>query len=262
MGDEHARCDFCGARIDSTDFENGRSVVLFQKKYCNRCMDEAIERDRAKRSSQAVPRFRPPPPLPPPPDVRPAPPVTRRLKVGEHGCGLYGSEDERRAQVAPFIAEGLRSRAKVIHFMNAPTPARVLGDFRTAGLLVQPYLQSGQLEILPASKILGNPARFDPESMVNRLALAADHAIGTGYSGLRVATDMTWALSSLIEAGRLVEFETKLGSLVGCGKCAILCQFNVYRFEASSLNNIRTNHSVVFAKGTAESVLKEFAVSR
>jgi hypothetical protein len=35
-------CDFCAATIRSSDFENGRAVVLLKKTYCQKCMERAV----------------------------------------------------------------------------------------------------------------------------------------------------------------------------------------------------------------------------
>jgi hypothetical protein len=263
MGGDQLRCDFCGCRIYPLDFYEGRAVVVSRKRYCSNCMTATIRRSK-ERHAAAVPPIASPAPspqVPPPRSASPAPRATRRLKIGEHGCGLYGSEDERRAQLGPYIRDGLESGEKVLHFLKMPTPEKILGDFRGVGLRVQPYLQSGQLEIIPIARILGNSGTFVPSELAARLRQAADRAIENGYTRLRIASEMTWALSSLLDIDRLVEFEVELTTLAVQGKCTSLCQYNIYRFEASSLHKIRTNHPFVFAKGTAETVLRELALA-
>ena len=257
-------CDFCGTGIKPADFLAGRAVVIFQKRYCPDCMKEAVRRSKAKReaAASAVPAPLPAPPAPASPGVQAAPRSTRRLRVGEHGCGLYSTEEERRSQLGPYIREGLENGEKVIHFLKMPTPEKILADFRAVGLPAKPYLQNGQLEILQAVKLLGKPGEFVPAEMAARMLRAADRAIEDGYSRLRVVAEMTWALNSLIDSERLVEYERELTVLAVRGKCTALCQYNVYRFEASSLHNVRTCHPFVFAKGAAEAVLNEVAAAR
>jgi hypothetical protein len=246
MDDVRLQCDFCGRGIAPLDLIEGRAVVVFRKRYCPACMTETVRRSKAARPA--------PTPLPADP---PAPRATRRLKIGEHGCGLYGSEEERRAQLGPFLREGLESGDKVFHFLKIPTAEKVLGDFRAVGLQVQPYLKSGQLEIIPAAKLLGSAGNFVPSEMAARLRQAADRAFEDGYPRVRIAGEMTWALSSLIDSERLVEYEQELTVLALQGKFSALCQYNIYRFEASSLQRVRACHPFVFAKGTAETVLRE-----
>lgn len=266
MDDELLRCDFCSTWIAPHDFIEGRAVVIFQKRYCPSCMVEAVRRSKAKKAAPAPPAAPPaPPPVVPPsaPDVAALPPprATRRLRIGEHGCGLFGSEEERRAQLGPYLREGLENGERVIHFLRMPSPEKILGDFRSVGLSVQPYLQGGQLEILPASKLLGKSGEFVPVEMATRILQAADRAIEDGYARLRIAAEMTWALGDPIGIDRLIEFERELNALTARGKCTALCQYNIYRFETPALREIRANHPCVFVQGSAETVLRELAAS-
>ncbi|HLY74039.1 MAG TPA: MEDS domain-containing protein [Planctomycetota bacterium] len=261
MGGQQLWCDFCGSKIFPLDFHQGRAVVVARKNYCADCMTATIRRGKERRAA-GTPRVASPASssrTPAPASRVQAPRVTRRLKIGEHGCGLFASEEERRAQLGPYIREGLDNGEKVLLFLKTPTPEKILGDFRGVGLEVQSYLRSGQLEIIPISKILGHSDKFVPSELAARLRQAADRAIASGYTGLRIAGEMTWALSSLFDIDRLVEYEMELTVLAVQGKCTSLCQYNIYRFEASSLQKIRTSHPFVFAKGTAETVLRELA---
>lgn len=263
MSNDPLCCDFCGARIYPLELTEGRAVVIFQKRYCPSCMAEAIRRSKSKRQapSSVTPPGIPAAAVSQAAGLESSPRSTRRLKIGEHGCGLYGSEEERRAQVGPYLREGLESGEKVVYFLKMPTPEKILGDFREVGLQPHPYLQSGQLEVIQAAKMLGKSGKFVPTEMAARLLQAADRAVREGFGRLRFTGDMTWALSSLIDTEQLIEFERELSSLAVRGKCTALCQYNVYRFEASSLHKIQTSHPFIFAKGTAETVLKELAAA-
>ena len=242
-------CDFCGVPIPPEKFTQGKAVVLLRKKYCPACIQRAVEKSKAA-----------PPPAPPPPPA-PAPKRTRRLSVGEHGCGLYASEDDRRAQMTPFVREGLLHGQRVLYFLERPTPERILGDFHAAGFSAPTLLQNGQLQVLSASKLREARGGLDPQDVIARMTQSVEKAVAQGYDGLRILCDMTWALSSLLDSDRLVDFEIQLASLAAGGRCAALCQYNVYRFELGPLHQIRKNHAVLLAKGMAETMLKELVGS-
>jgi hypothetical protein len=191
------------------------------------------------------------------PKPPPGPQATRRLRVGEHGCGFYSSEEDRRYQLGPYLRDGLEGNEKVLHFLRAPSPEKILGDFRAAGVSAREYLRTGQLEIIPIGKLLGASGVFEPSRITDRILQAADCALEDGYSRLRIAGEMTWALGTQIDMTALVEYEKTLTALAVRGKCTCLCQYNVYRFDATSLHQIRKTHPFVFAKGTAAMVIHE-----
>src|SRR5262245_32442027 len=113
MGQEtYVPCDFCTTAIASAEFTRGTAIVILKKRYCSTCMRKAVQRGKPK------------------PITSTPPPRSRRLAIGEHGCGLYSSEEERRALLVPFVRDGLQKDQKVLYFLEKPTPERVLADFR------------------------------------------------------------------------------------------------------------------------------------
>jgi len=257
-------CYFCGVPIPPDKFTQGKAVVLLKKKYCPKCIKKAVQKSKTPAPLPSPPpaAAAPAPTLPPPPAPAPAPKRTRRLTVGEHGCGLFASEDERRAQMTPFVKEGLLNGQRLLYFLDKPTPERILGDFNAAGFSAQTLLQSGQLQILSALKLREASGGLDPQDVISRMAQSVEKAVAQGYEGLRILCDMTWALSSLLDTDRLVDFEIQLAALAASGRVAALCQYNVYRFELGPLHQIRKNHAVLLAKGMAETMLKELVGSR
>jgi hypothetical protein len=259
-------CDFCGASIAPEKFAQGKAIVILKKRYCAKCMKKAVQKSKTPAPAPTVPApVAPaaPPPLPAEATAKAgAPARTRRLTAGEHGCGLFASEDERRAQMVPFVKEGLLNGQRLLYFLDKPTPERILGDFNAAGFSAQTLLQSGQLQILSASKLREARGGLDPQDVISKMAQSVEKAVAQGYEGLRILCDMTWALSSLLDSDRLIDFEIQLASLAAGGRCAALCQYNVYRFELGPLHQIRKNHAVLLAKGMAETMLKELVGSR
>jgi hypothetical protein len=256
-------CDFCGAPITPDKFTSGKAVVLLKKRYCPTCIQKAVQKKRQAAT--------PPPPRPAEAVAKAgaeamakagAPKRTRRLTVGEHGCGLFASEEERRAQMTPFVKEGLLNGQRVLYFLDKPTPERILGDFNAAGFSAPTLLQNGQLQVLSASKLREARGGLDPRDVIARMTQSVEKAVAQGYDGLRILCDMTWALSSLLDSDRLVDFEVQLASLTARGRCAALCQYNVYRFELGPLHQVRKNHAVLLAKGMAETMLKELVGTR
>jgi hypothetical protein len=234
-------CDFCGTAIATEEFTRGKACVILKKRYCPACMQTAVQRGKSKNEAST------PPPRP------------RRLTLGEHGCAPYASEEERRAQLAPYVREGLQKQQKVLYFLEQPTPERILSDFRNAGVSVQPYLQSGQLQILSSATVKDAAGRIDPLDISLRMALSVDRAIAQAWAGLRIVCDMSWALQSMGDQEQLVEFEMALATLTSGGRCAALCQYDVERFEPGLLHQIRKNHAFVLAKGMAVRVQPELA---
>ncbi len=54
-------CDVCGGPIDPVDFDKGRAVMVLKRRYCSKCMTDAIQKSR---TPDAPPQFITPKPKP------------------------------------------------------------------------------------------------------------------------------------------------------------------------------------------------------
>ena len=162
------------------------------------------------------------------------------LGPGDHLCCLYETGDEHRAVLTPFLRQGLERGEKVVYIIDAHTAETVLGYL----LDVETYLARGQLVILTCDDTYLRKGIFDPDSMINLLRAETDRALGEGYSALRVACEMTWALRGLPGSERLIEYEARLGEFFPGSKCLAICQYDRRRFDPEVLLDVLRTHPV------------------
>jgi len=58
---------------------------------------------------------------------RPFPHSLQDLEPGDHLCCIYDTEEEHRAVVTPFLADGLDRGEKVLYIVDAHTVEAVVG---------------------------------------------------------------------------------------------------------------------------------------
>jgi hypothetical protein len=63
------------------------------------------------------------------------------LRPGVHICCLFGSEEEHRALLAPFMRHGLERYEKVLYIVDAHTAEQILAYLSADGVQVSPFLQ-------------------------------------------------------------------------------------------------------------------------
>jgi hypothetical protein len=89
------------------------------------------------------------------------------LRPGAHLCCLYGTEEEHRAVLAPYLRRGLEQGEKTLYIVEAHTAETILGYLSNEGLLVEQFLKSGQFAILTRTEAYMRQGFFDPEAMIN-----------------------------------------------------------------------------------------------
>jgi len=182
-------------------------------------------------------------------DVDSAPTTVADLRPGHHLCCLYDSEDDYRALTASYLRQGLAQGEKVIFILDTQSADAILSYLRSDDSERRLYLASGQLRLVSASSIYGRGGAFDPEAMISLLRSEAEQALKEGYTALRVAGEMAWALRGLRGPERLIEYEAKVNAFFPGSKCIGLCLYDRRCFPARALLNILHTHPIA-AVGT------------
>ena len=166
------------------------------------------------------------------------------MEPGDHLCFIYETEKEHRALFTQFIRQGLERGEKVLYIMDAHTKEEVLNYLRDDGMVVEPYLESGQLIIIKVDEAYMREGIFDPDAMIEMLRDETERSLEEGYSALRVTGEMTWALEGLRGSERLIEYEAKLNEFFADSKCLAICQYDKRRFKPALLSDVLATHPI------------------
>jgi len=167
------------------------------------------------------------------------------LRPGDHVCQLYETEEEGWAVLVPFLRQGLTRGEKVIHVAGGPDSEAVLEGLRNREFDPQPYLDSGQLAIYTSSDVHARVGTFDLDRLLHLAREQVTQALEEGYTALRAAGEMTWALQEVAASGRLLEYETKVNDFLASNRCLALCQYDRRRFEPGVLLDLLRAHPTV-----------------
>ena len=171
------------------------------------------------------------------------------LRPGSHICGLFGSPEEHRALVAPYMRHALERYEKLYYLADAHGAEAILSYLSQDGVQVGPYLKSGQIRILEGEDGWPSGGVFDPDAMIARLGAETRAALAAGYDGLRVAGEMSGALTPHPGAERLLDYESRLNAFLPGSRCLALCQYDRRRFPPQVLLEVLEAHPLA-AVGT------------
>lgn len=158
------------------------------------------------------------------------------LRVGEHLCCLYETDEEHRAVLAPFLRQGLERGEKVLCVANSRMGESIRGFWREDSAALDSSLASGQFQIF-------TPSDSDPAAMLALLPTETPKALAQGYSALRLIGEMTWIRAEL--SARLLEFEAKLNEALTGTACLVFCLYDRHRFDPTLLLDALHTHPLV-----------------
>lgn len=169
------------------------------------------------------------------------------LIPGSHSCFLYTSEVEHQEAMTAFMLHGFEQNQKVIYIGGTHSPAWIQTYFQQAGASAFHWLDKKQLVILPVTQ---HPvSALDPHQMVRTLMEAMSSARDEDYSGLRVTVEMPVELVDSLGQEALLNYESRLNSLLGEQPCILLCQYDRRKIPAGLLVEIIAAHPVIAASG-------------
>lgn len=167
------------------------------------------------------------------------------LKPGDHLCFFFNSDAEHVEVMTRFLALRLAAGERVIYVADQFPPRVIMGYLQKAGLIPEPYLERGQLQILEARQVFLEGGIFDPEAMISRLRRETETALAEGYPALALAAEMTWATKGRLGSELLTEYEAGLNHFFPCSGCLALCQYDRRCFDPVLLMDILAAHPKV-----------------
>ncbi len=174
----------------------------------------------------------------------------------DHACLIYGSENEWKDAVIPFLLAGLGRGEKCIYVAEAHRAVRIRSLLRRRGIKVRFMERQGHLVILDSSEVYAPGGVFEPGRMVRHLVKETKQALSKGSPALRVSGEMAWALKGLPGTDRLLEYEARLNSeLFGPYPCAALCQYDSRLFGPDIIKAVIMTHPLVVYR---RAVLRNF----
>lgn len=174
--------------------------------------------------------------------------IREELGLGDHAAFFFRNNAERLSFVIPYMLNGLRNNERCVYIAEKNTVPHILAEFRWAGLDVNPATASGALSVVTKHDAYLRHGIFEPERMIADLDREVAGALASGYSGLRVTGEMSWALDLPFALSRLCEYEDELGRRWPT-QLGGLCQYDESRFPAHVVDEMAANHCVVVRDG-------------
>jgi signal transduction histidine kinase len=171
------------------------------------------------------------------------------IRLHEHLCQIYETQEERFAAAVPYLRTSLEQHQRCLYIADNGSVA-VLDGLRKGGTDVDRHLRSGALILAGKRDTYLKHGRFDPDSWIGFLSQAADDAGDGRFSRLRtILGEMTWAIGEDIAPDVLIEYEAKISRFVRDHDFRALCQYQRDRFSPEVILGVIRTHPVVVYGG-------------
>lgn len=174
--------------------------------------------------------------------------IMENLRAGDHAAFFYRSRVEQFAVIVPFIAIGLKRGERCLYIADDNSVATVAAELEKGGVDVKKARKSGALTIATKHETYLRHGVFEPAKMTEDLISDVKETIRQGYSALRAAGEMTWALPLPSALAQLSDYEVRLHAQHP-EQFVSLCQYDEHGFSERTISDMIRIHPVVIARG-------------
>jgi MEDS: MEthanogen/methylotroph, DcmR Sensory domain len=132
------------------------------------------------------------------------------FNYGDHVCYLYRSEDDLQDLLARYVNEGLRRGEQCVCVETMRVQERLCRDLRSLGIDPEKEIAKGSLLFLSEEEVYFKSGEFDAEGLLNQLAESINLALIGGFSGFRIAGEISAASGNSTIQKKVIDYERRV----------------------------------------------------
>ena len=169
-----------------------------------------------------------------------------RLQPGDHAFLAFADDEERWEILSTFTRQGLAREESVFLLLDVDSPGEVAARVAGSAAAAQRAIDGGHLVVSNAPRFA--PGQFDARKLVDTTRRRIDEVVSAGFSGLRSASEMSFALAPVDSLDQAVEYEHVLDETLFAGQhgqYTALCVWDERKFGTEpAMDAARAIHPV------------------
>lgn len=179
----------------------------------------------------------------------PIPFAGSQLGQTRHVCAFFNGNDESYRVLLPFIKGGFECGDKAVHVVNPDQRHDHLQRLKAAGIDLQAAQLDGQLEVRINTETYLRDGRFDPDRMLHAFEQMASGTANERFPLSRIVCHMDWAAENRAHIEELVEFESRVNDVWQRHDDAVICVYDLAKFNGNTVMDIMRTHPMVIIGG-------------
>jgi PAS domain S-box-containing protein len=166
---------------------------------------------------------------------------------GTHFCQFYQTKKDLMEILIPYFKAGLENNEFCLWITSEPLKTEEAKEaLKRAIPDLNIYLERGQIEIVPDTSYYVKGNSFDLEKSLNAGAKKFNHALISGYDGLRASGNLSWLKKTDLHS--FIDYEEKVDSTIGSYRIIALCTYSLETFSATEIIDFVVNHQFALIK--------------
>lgn len=169
------------------------------------------------------------------------------LEAGDHICWSFSNDDEQRAVLSAFYAEGVERGERLVYF----APEHLHAQLRAAlgSDMVDDLIADGRLTMISCGQMANPDGSLDEGFLIDTWEAFAAESVAAGYPGLRAAGHACSLRDRAWSDRQIARYEFRADLLAARLPLTALCCYDERVLDARSIALARSVHPLVLAKG-------------
>src|SRR5271157_702315 len=166
---------------------------------------------------------------------------------GTHICQFYDSKEDLEDILIPYFKLGLENNEFCLWVTSQSLDVEDEKEaLRKAVLYFDSYLDKGQIEIIYHTYLHVTGIIYDSERVINYLIEKVNHALESGYSGLRLSENTFWLEKR--DFGPFVDYIEKMDDIISKYQMIALGSYFVDKYSTTNIVEVVSNRQFSFSK--------------
>jgi hypothetical protein len=164
-----------------------------------------------------------------------------------HVCAFFDSVEAEYQALVPFVRDCLHAGGRCLHFLDRTDKTRRLQRLEQVAEVAQ-AAANGQFEAHDWEETYLRGGRFDPDATLVLLEKLLRER--RGFPWTWGWGDMEWGQSGLPGCKQIIEYESRLNTVMQPGADRLVCAYDVRRHDAAMVLDILCTHPMVMTAGS------------
>jgi PAS domain S-box-containing protein len=166
---------------------------------------------------------------------------------GTHICQFYRTKEDLLDTLIPYFKTGLKNNEFCLWVISEPLEAEEVKEaLRSVIPDLDISLEKGQLEIISYTDWFTTKGIFDSRKVSSLRVEKLNHALGTGYDGMRLSGNTSWLEKESWDS--FIEFKEQTDTAMGNYQLINLCTYPLDRLNAAEIIDVVVNHQFSLIK--------------
>jgi hypothetical protein len=162
-----------------------------------------------------------------------------RIPFGMHACHFYSTREELISALVPYFVAGLRANERCLWVTAPPLPAREAYQ-ALCPHGVDDAIQTGRLLVLDFDQWYANSVGLKGHDVVELWLKEEEHALAEGYSGLRIAGNISFLKPG--DWSTFIEYEQSVNAHFKNRRIVALCSYALAQCNERQIDEVRNAH--------------------